>query len=306
MKEKIIYDLDPGIDDAISLIVGLNCEQIDIKLITTVFGNISLQKSTLNACYIAQNFEKKTIEIYSGAEVGLDSVLSRDASHVHGSGGLGNTVRAENVIKSTSNKPDFGAVEAMHQVICENPNEITIVSVGPVTNIAKLLIKYPDDAKLLKGIVLMVGSLDGKGSVTPYSSFNCFCDPEAVDVVIKTKVPITISPKEMGIWSAFDTEQRNKFKKFGKAGRFIYDLCDGYRDSLLPPDKYAMHDTCALLSILDTDIFTRKKVKMSVNTTSEEKRGQTLFEESVDSNITLLTNVNKQKLFEKVENILSL
>ena len=192
----------------------------------------------------------------------------------------------------------------MRDLINQNENQISIVSVGPATNVAKLLLKYPEVVKKIKKVVLMVGTLDGKGSITPYSSFNAYCDPEAVDVVIKSKVPVTISPTQMGITAFFDEKQRSRFKKCGKYGEFIYDLCEGYKDSLLEVGQYALHDTCALFSILDTDIFTRQKVDMKINTTKDEKRGQTLFANNEKSHVTLLKKVEKKKLFKIIEETL--
>ena len=301
--EKVIFDLDPGVDDSMALILGLNHKEIDIKLITTIFGNVGLEQTTKNACFIAQNFGGQHVPVYYGAEKGIKTNLI-NASHVHGKTGLGAKIVADKVTKKPQNKRGYGALEAMRDVIKANPKEITIVSVGPTTNLAQLFIKYPEVTNLIKGVVLMVGSIDGKGSITPYSSFNAYCDPDAIHEIIKHDFPITISPKEMGITSFFDEKQRAKFKNCGKYGPFIYDLCEGYKDSLLKVGEYALHDTCALFSILDTDIFTRQKVDMKVNISKDEKRGQTLFESNENSNITLLKKANKQKLFKMIEKIL--
>lgn len=301
--EKVIFDLDPGVDDSMALILGLNHPEIQIKLITTTFGNVGIEQTTKNACYIAENFGGKDVKVYSGFEHGIKA-SNINASHVHGKTGLGAKIVAVDVNKKASNKEGYGAIEAMRDMVLENPGEINIVSVGPATNVAKLILKYPEVVNKIKRIVLMVGTLDGKGSITPYSSFNAYCDPEAVDVVIKQNIPITISPTQMGITSFFDEKQRTRFKECGKVGEFIYDLCEGYKDSLLKVGQYALHDTCALFSILDTDIFTREKVDMKINISKDEKRGQTLFSNNQKSHISLLVKSNKKKLFKLIENIL--
>lgn len=301
--EKVIFDLDPGVDDSMALILGLNHPEIQIKLITTTFGNVGIEQTTKNACYIAENFGGKDVKVYFGFEHGIKA-SNINASHVHGKTGLGAKIVAVDVNKKASNKEGYGAIEAIRDMVLENPGEINIVSVGPATNVAKLILKYPEVVNKIKRIVLMVGTLDGKGSITPYSSFNAYCDPEAVDVVIKQNIPITISPTQMGITSFFDEKQRTRFKECGKVGEFIYDLCDGYKDSLLKVGQYALHDTCALFSILDTDIFTREKVDMKINISKDEKRGQTLFSSNPKSHISLLVKSNKKKLFKLIENTL--
>ena len=300
--EKIIFDIDPGVDDTMALITSFYEPDIDLKLITTVFGNISVKQATKNACYVVQNCANKDYPVCMGAEKGLKTE-NVNAEDVHGKTGLGKVIVAKNVTKKTINKKDYGVCEAMKDVIFENPNEITIVAVGPTTNVAQLLLKYPQVKSKIKRIVIMVGSIDGKGSITPYSSFNAYCDPEAVDIVIKSGIPIMLTTKEIGTTAFFDEKQRARFRECGRVGEFIYQLCFGYKDKLLQEGQYAIHDTCALLSILENDLFTRENVDMEINTSDDIKRGQTKFYQNPNSHITLITSVNKSKLFKKMESV---
>ena len=301
--EKIIFDLDVGVDDAMALIMSFYDPSYDVKLITTVYGNVGIKQATKNTCYLVQEYGDKDYPIYMGNEQPLDNPIY-NAQEVHGRNGLGTKVVAKNVKKKVSNKPGYGAIEAMRDTILAYPNEITIVSVGPTTNVAKLLTTYPEVKDKIKRIVIMVGSMDGKGSITPYSSFNSYCDPDAVKVVITSGVPITLTTKEIGTTAYFEQKQRERFAKCGSCGPLFYDLCEGYRDMILKHDQYAVHDTCALFSILDTDLFTREKVDMEVNTTRDIKRGQTKFKPNPNSHITLITTVDKKKLFKRMEKIL--
>ena len=296
----MIFDLDIGVDDAIALIMAINDPQVEVKLVTTVFGNVSVEQATKNACYVINKCSKHDIPVLFGASKGLKTE-GINAADVHGRTGLGAKVIAEDVGKYPLNRDGFGAIEAMRKIILENPNEITILSVGPVTNVALLLMKYPEVASKIKRIGMEIGSMDGKGSITPYSSFNAYCDPEAVDIVIKSGIPIMLTTKEVGTTAYFDEEQRTRFAKAGKVGPFIYDLCEGYKDKLLKPGQYAVHDTGALFAILEDDMFTRQNVDMVINTSNDEKRGQTKFRNNDNSHITLVTTVDKNKLFKKME-----
>ena len=298
--EKVIFDLDIGVDDAMALIMGLNDPEVDIKLVTTVFGNVSVEQATKNACFIIEQCSKYDIPVFYGASRGIRTE-GVNAMDVHGRTGLGAKVVAENVSKFPQNTSEIGAIEAMRDVVLANPGEITILSVGPVTNLAGLLTKYPEVKSKIKRIGIEVGSVDGKGSITPYSSFNAYCDPEAVDIVIKSGVPITLTTKEIGTSAFFDETQRARFRDAGRVGPLLFDLCEGYKDKLLQVGEYAVHDTCVLFAILDTDIFTRQNVDMAINTTMDEKRGQTKFRSNEDSHITLVTSVDKKKLFKKME-----
>ena len=303
--EKVIFDLDIGVDDAIALIMGLNEPKIDIQLVTTVFGNVSVEQATKNACFVINQCSKYDIPVYFGASKGIRTE-GINAMDVHGRTGLGNKIVAEDVGKYPLNRAGFGAVEAMRKVILDNPNEITILSVGPVTNVATLLTKYPEVKDKIKRICMEVGSVDGKGSITPYSSFNAYCDPEAVDVVIKSGVPILLTTKEIGTTAYFDEKQRTRFAKAGRVGPFLYDLCEGYKDKLLQPGQYAVHDSCVLFALIEKDIFNYQRVDMIINTSDDEKRGQTKFRDNEKSHIILVTFVDKTKLFKKMENNIKL
>ena len=305
-KEKIIFDLDVGVDDAMALVMSFYHPEIDLKLITTVFGNVGLKQATKNTCFIVENYAPKDYPIYRGAECALNNT-TQNAMDVHGKAGLGGIIIAKNVKKKISNKKNYGALEAMRDMILKYPNEMNIVCVGPTTNVAMLLTKYPEIKDKIKRIFIMAGSMDGKGSITPYSSFNAYCDPEAVDIVIKSGVPLTVTTKELGTGAYFEQEQRERFRDAGRVGPLFYDLCYGYKDSILKEGQYAIHDTGTLFSLLKTDLFTREKVDMSINTTQDLKRGQTKFKKNSKSHITLITTLpDKYKLFKLMEYVLSL
>lgn len=305
-KHKIIFDCDPGVDDCMALIMAFYDKDIDLQMVTTTFGNVSNKQTTKNACFIVQNYADKDYPVYQGASQGLNTPL-HNAEEVHGKNGLGTKIIAKNVTKKIANKANYGAIEAMRDCILSNPNQIELVSVGPVTNIANLFTTYPEVIDLVKRVVLMVGSIDGKGSITPYASFNAYCDPDAIQIVLdKAKnVPIIISTKENGTTCFFEDDQRERFAKCGKLGPLFYDLCEGYVDIILKPHQYALHDTCALFTILDEqEFYTRQKVSMKINTTFDEKRAQTKFRKNEKSNITLITGVDKPKVLKYIEKVL--
>ncbi len=302
--EKIILDMDVGVDDAMALLLAFNEPQFEIKMISSVFGNVDVERATKNTCFLVEKFAKVDYPVYKGASKALNTP-PQNAQDVHGRTGLGTKIVARNVKKKPANYEGYGAIEAMRDYINNEPGEITIVSVGPVTNVATLLMTYPEVAPKIKRIVMEVGSMDGKGSITPYASFNAYCDPDAVDYIIKSGVPILLTTKEIGTLAYFDDEQRERFKACGKVGPFIYDLCEGYKDKILKPGQYALHDSCALLSLLKTDIFFRSNVDMKIDTTNGKRRAQTKFKLNPLSHIVLVNNVDKQKLIQKMEQIYS-
>lgn len=302
MTNKIIMDLDVGVDDAMALLIAFYEPQFEIRMISTVYGNVGIDQATKNTCFLVEKFAQVDYPVYKGAERALKSEPV-NAMEVHGRTGLGTKIVARGVHKTPANYKGYGALEAIRDYINKEPGEIILLTVGPTTNIANLITTYPEVVPKIKQIVMEVGSTDGKGSITPYASFNAYCDPEAVDIIIHSGVPILLTTKEIGTTAYFEQPQRERFGKLGKVGPFIYDLCEGYRDKILKEGQYAVHDSCALLALLKTDIFTYQKVDMKINTSNDEKRGQTKFKPNENSHITLVTSVDKAKLFKKMEQV---
>lgn len=156
-KKPIILDTDPGIDDAVALAVALHSEELEVKLITTVAGNVGLDKVTRNALKLL-TFFNKNIPVAKGAAEPLIRE-GADASNVHGESGMEGYDFGE---PNTDLLLDEHAIHAMYRVIRESEVPITLVPIGPLTNIALLLKVYPEAKSNIEQIVLMGGSL-GKG-----------------------------------------------------------------------------------------------------------------------------------------------
>lgn len=183
-KRKVIIDTDPGIDDAAAMAVMLFSDQVEVPLITTVTGNVSLEKTTFNALKLLTFFGKE-IPLAKGAAHPLLRAPV-DASDVHGETGMDGFEFPE---VDESLLLDESAVEAMHRVITESDQPITLMPIGPLTNIALLLREYPDVKENIKEIVSMGGST-GRGNRGIYSEFNYHVDPEAAKIVYKSGIPI--------------------------------------------------------------------------------------------------------------------
>lgn len=300
-KQKIILDVDPGVDDSIAMIYGFLCDELDIKLVSVIGGNVDLNQCTLNALYITQNFAKYDVPVVKGSSKPLKKRMVHDLN-VHGKKGLGNLIEVTSTQKKTINKRGFGACEAIRDVIMANKNEIIFVCLGPSTNLARTFEKYPDVIKFIKKVVLMGGSVDGTGSITKYAGFNVYSDPDACDMVVKSGVPITFSPKELGLNTFVTQPILEKWSSFNNVGDTVKKLYTGYHDLLLPTDKFATHDLCALMSLVRPQYYTSEQVDVSVNTDTGRKRGQTLFAKNDQSNITLLRSVDRKKVIKEFEN----
>ena len=194
-KRPIIIDTDPGIDDALAIAIALFSEELDVKLISTVAGNVSLENVTNNALKLL-SFWEKDIPVAAGADRPLIEPLV-DASNVHGVTGMEGYDFPE---PKKELLLEEHAVNAMHRVIMESAEPVTLVPIAPLTNIALLFTMYPEVKANIKEIVMMGGSA-GRGNKGVMSEFNIATDPEAAKIVFDSGLPIVMAGLDVG-WKA--------------------------------------------------------------------------------------------------------
>ena len=185
MPIPIILDCDPGHDDVFAIWLAAGSPEIDLRAITTVAGNGRLEDTTRNA-QIACTVAGIDVPIAAGADRPLVREL-RTAPHIHGDNALGGPVLPEPTV------PVYyrSAVELIANVVQASDEPVTLVPTGPLTNIAQLLQQRPDVLEKVREIVWMGGST-GRGNMSPYAEFNCYVDPEAADLVVRSGIPFTM------------------------------------------------------------------------------------------------------------------
>lgn len=186
MKRKIIIDTDPGHDDAMALMLAVQSGEFDIKAVTTVCGNSTIENTTRNARYVLDLLKKKELSIYSGASKPLKRKLIQAV--VHGKSGL------EGIDPTNDAFLTNDAVNKIIALIKKNPFEITLVTLGPLTNIASAILKNPSAMKKVKEIVSMGGAIKVSGNKNRVAEFNMFVDPEAAQIVMDFPVKKTFVP----------------------------------------------------------------------------------------------------------------
>ena len=302
MKQNIILDVDPGVDDAVSMIYGFLSNRLEIRLICVTKGNKDLRQSTLNALFITENCAKKPVPVVQGAD-GPIKPNKIPVLNVHGKSGLGRLINVTEVASQTINRDGYGSAEAIRDCVKKYSDVIYICN-GPSTSLALALQKYPEIARRLKMVLIMGGTMSGGGSITPYASFNIFSDPDATSIVLKSGAKVRFSPSETGLSVFLDQEILNRWEGYGKYGSLVKKLYTGYHDLLLPTDKFATHDLCALMSITHPEFFEIKKVEVSLNTGFGKKRGQTIFKEAAESKVELVSKANREKIVETFDKLL--
>ncbi|MFQ5970074.1 MAG: nucleoside hydrolase [Nitrososphaerales archaeon] len=224
---KVIFDMDPGIDDAIALLIALNNPKLNVLAVTTVSGNVDVDKSTRNALRIIDAMGKNTV-VARGASKPLFK-RAIHAEHVHGRDGLGNS----NIPRPKSNPSKLGAQKLFQDLIkTHKKKELSIIATAPLTNIALLLDTEPSVANRLDKIVLMGGvygvAKNARGNITPFAEFNFYCDPEAANMVLSSGAKIeasgldvTMNPKCAVDKGALDTIRKLKGKAASITSRIL-------------------------------------------------------------------------------------
>lgn len=269
-KRKIILDTDPGIDDAVAIALAAFSEAIDIKLITTVSGNVHIDHVTENVLKLL-TFYGKNIPVAKGANTPLIR-QSRDGSRIHGETGMSGYDFQPG---DKSLLIDSPAVVAMYQLIKQYPGEITLVTIGPLTNIALLLKLYPDVASDIKEIILMGGTPD-RGNYGVYTEFNIGYDPEAAQVVFNSDIPRTMVGMNIGIKAIIQPEVSEKIRYINKIGDMFYALFKTYRGTF--QSGLTMYDATAIAYLVRPDMFQTVDTFVTVETQGQYTTGATIVD----------------------------
>lgn len=304
-KSPIIIDTDPGIDDAFALMYALSNPFFDIKLISSVSGNVNIETTTLNIRKLV-GFSKRTIPLGQGAERPLKA-KPLYAEHIHKIDGLGGTEIPGNLVDLTY--PD--AILGMKTILETTEVPLTIVALGPLTNVARLLIEYPHLKEKIKTISFMGGGLKG-GNVTPCAEFNIFVDPEAARIVFESDIPLIMAGLDVTEKANIDIDTIEKLRDTGKTGEILVQmLINAYGDSL--PDTYLrnLHDVVPLMVLQHPHIFKAESLYVNVELDGTNTRGMTFCDRRsvnrMDPNTDVLISLDihafRKELLEHINNM---
>ena len=255
---QVLIDTDPGIDDAMALLFLHATRAIQIKAITTVFGNADVGTTTRNACYLAERFGIAA-PVFAGARVPLMGEALPSPVHVHGRSGLGS------VDPGTSGRrvaASGQAHEHIVDVVRAFPHQISILALGPLTNLALALRHDPEIAKLVPRIVVMGGAFGWsgrRGNVSPVAEANMRNDPRAADEVLAAEWPVTMVGLDVTSRCILTTvEARTLAAEAGEVGRFLWDISRGYEEVYKRYDGLdgcCLHDVAAAACLIAPEFF---------------------------------------------------
>lgn len=271
MSLPIIIDTDPGIDDAAAISVALSHPYFDVKMISTVNGNVSIEKTTANALKL-KNFFHSDVPVHKGASKPLLNDI-KDASQVHGESGMDGFQFPSTTMEDLASEH---AIDAIRSTLIESKEPVTIIAIGPLTNIALLLNTYPECKTLIKEIVLMGGST-GRGNVTPLAEFNIYCDPEAAHVVFNSGLPLTMVGLDLARQSILTHDYLSSFKKINNTTAMLYHIFQHYREKDFALGL-KLYDVFTVLYLLDQTSYVVKEANVQIETHGQLTRGATVVD----------------------------
>ncbi len=272
----IILDCDPGHDDAIALLLALASPEVTLLGVTTVSGNQTLEKTTANAIRVLDHVGRPDIPVAKGAPRPL--IRERHvAADVHGETGLDGPD-----LPPPSREPEpTHAIDWIAATVADNPQPVTLVPTGPLTNVALFLARYPDLAARLERVVLMGGAI-GEGNTTPAAEFNIWADPEAAYRVFTSGLDVTMVGLDVTHKALMTSAHAQALAESGRAGRLVADLYAFY--SQFHARRYGwdgspVHDAVALAHVVDRSLLQTIHCGVAVDTGPELSRGRTYVDQ---------------------------
>jgi purine nucleosidase len=271
--KKIIFDTDPGTDDALALMLALNSPELDVRAITVVPGNVTAAMGLENALRMVSLANRCDIPVAAGAQHPLFQKLIT-AEFWHGKNGLGNVELPPSKCKVDSR---FGP-DLIIQLVHASPHEITLVPVGPLTNIALAVEKDPSIVPLVKEVILMGGSITG-GNVNAAAEANIHNDPEAAQIVFQAGWPLTMVGLEVGDKALFTHKYLDELgQTHGPVNDFIFQVAT-YMVNLsgtFGSPGAPMYDPSAVAVAIDSTLVKVQEMHVDVETRGEFTRGETV------------------------------
>jgi purine nucleosidase len=271
--KKVIIDTDPGTDDSVAIMLALNSPELDVRALTVVPGNVVATQGLENALRMVSLANRCDIPVAGGAQHPLFQKLIT-AEFWHGKNGLGNVELPASKCKADAR---FGP-DLIIQMVHEYPHEITLLPIGPETNIALAVLKDPSIVPLVKEVIVMGGSISG-GNVNAAAEANIYNDPEAAQIVFQAGWPLTMAGLDVGNMTLFNRKDLAQLAKthgpendfMVAINTFLVDLSEKFGDSGSP-----MYDSLAIGTAIDPTIMKTQAMHVDVETRGEYSRGETV------------------------------
>ncbi len=278
MKTTLIIDCDPGVDDATGLLMAFAAPELELLGITTVGGNVPASRTARNACILRQIAGREDVPVFAGA----DRPLVREpagAGEFHGEEGLGDM----QPFATDKGVEDEHAVDALVRLVMSRPqNSVTLITMGPMTNLALALRKEPKLATHLKQVVAMGGARTEGGNITASAEFNIWADPDAADEVMQSGVPVVMIGLDATHMVRATEERIRTIEAIGNASSdtvgSMLRFSQRVEREIVGWDAAPLHDPCTVAYVMAPELFRLRPADIRIEAASDLTRGHTAVE----------------------------
>jgi purine nucleosidase len=298
---NLLIDCDPGVDDAIALLLAFGSPELQVRGIVTVGGNVPLVHTQTNARKICELAQVWDVPVYAGCDRPLLRSLTT-AEYVHGATGLGQVSLPEPqaIALQTQHGVDF-IIETL--LAAESP--MPIATLGPLTNLAVALAKSPQIVEKIAQVVMMGGATT-HGNVTPSAEFNIYCDPHAAQIVLNSGVPIVMMGLDITHQAIATPERLEKIRQIGEPiGALVAKLLEDYSHHDIQQYGFTgapLHDPCVIAYLIDPSLFTVRDCFVEVELMSEGSIGRTIVDwyhgSGKPKNVQVVASIDSDRFYQ--------
>ena len=294
---RLVLDTDPGVDDAIAILLALAAPQAEVVGLTTLGGNVPRARATRNSLALLQAAGRPDIPVARGAARPLSGKY-RPSVAFHGPGGI--SVRLP---QPTSNAMERSAVEFLRDTVTEEPDKVTIVALGPLTNLSRLESRHPGILSQAKGLVVMGGAVETRGNVTPRAEFNFHSDPLAAAHILGIGIPMLLADLAACRQVGISRKQAKGLTAKTDLGKLSLRILKGWFARDERRARFEFYDPLAVAMALDPDVADTRHLAISVGTSPGEHWGETTVSEGPGS-VGVADRVDEQRFLELLKKLL--
>ena len=301
----LIIDCDPGQDDAVALLLAFaSPRELDVLAVTTVAGNVALGHTTRNGLRICELAGRRDVAVHAGCARPILGPPAT-AAHIHGDDGLAGAELPEPAEAPRAQH----AVDVLIETVMARKGEITLAALGPLTNIARAMVKEPRMAPGLREIVVMGGSL-GAGNVTPFAEFNIHADPHAAAAVFSAGAPLTMIGLDVTHRAIATAPRVAAIRDLGRPAAdtvaAMMALHLGRRENTAGEAGGAVHDACVVAYLLRPDLFATRAMRIAVETADAAELGRTRADASDGAEVSVAVDIDADGFFDLLTGRLAL
>ncbi|MCI0425021.1 MAG: nucleoside hydrolase [Actinobacteria bacterium] len=301
MARRIIIDTDPGQDDAVAILAALaSPEELDVMAITAVAGNVPIERTVDNALTLVELADRADVPVYRGSARPMVKKLVT-AEYVHGPTGIDGA----DLPPPTLREAPGHAVDRIVEILMSH-DDVTLCTLGPLTNVGLALVREPAIAGRARQLVMMGGGFFEGGNTTPAAEFNVYVDPHAAHNVFTSGIPLVMMPLDVTHKALATPPRLERFRDLGtRTGRAVHGMLDFY--DRWDMEKYGMeggpvHDAAVIAYLLEPDIYRGKEVHVEIDIGTGPTQGMTIVDwwgvTGREANATVMNQVDDDRFFD--------